>query len=33
MLPDLLMTAGSYPYSTIAAIAVLCALAIWRGTR
>jgi hypothetical protein len=33
MLADLVMLGGDYPYLTIVAIAVLCAGAIWNGTR
>jgi hypothetical protein len=33
MLADLVTMGGSYPFGTIAAIAVLCVAAIWRGTR
>lgn len=33
MLADLVMLGESYPYSTIAAIAVLVAGIVWRGTR
>jgi hypothetical protein len=33
MLVDLVMLGVGHPQATIAAIAVLCAAAIWRGTR
>jgi hypothetical protein len=33
MLADLVMMAGDYPYSVIAAIALVCAAAVWKGTR
>lgn len=33
MLADLVMLGSDHPYSLIVAIAVLCAAAIWRGTR
>ena len=33
MLADVVMLGEAHPYSTILAIAVLCAAIIWRGTR
>jgi hypothetical protein len=33
MLADLVMLGSNHPYSTMAGIALLCAAAIWRGTR
>jgi hypothetical protein len=33
MLADVVASGGDYPYATIAAILVLCAGAIWNGTR
>ena len=33
MLSDLVMLGGQHPYTTIAAVAVVCAYAVWQGTR
>jgi hypothetical protein len=33
MLADLVLLGGNYPYTVIAGVALICAAAIWRGTR
>jgi hypothetical protein len=33
MLADLVMLGSDHPYTMIALVAVLCAAAVWRGTR
>ena len=33
MLDDLVILGGQHPYASIAAVAVVCAYAVWNGTR